>query len=168
MIHKAYFAGGCFWCISPAFRDLIGVTGVVSGYSGGQEKDPRYDDVKGQRTHHRETVQVSYEDGITDFPHLMAAFLENVDPFDGGGQFIDRGQSYTLAVYYTGEEERQEAERQIRALAETSGKEPQVAVEPFTAFYEAEEYHQDYDLKNPEAYKREIEESGRGRLKNGL
>ena len=88
-------------------------------------------------------------------------FLDSVDPFDGGGQYIDRGHSYTLAVYYVREEERNYAEKALSALEKESGKTPAVALEPFVSFYEAEEYHQDYDLKNPEAFRRELLESGR-------
>ena len=168
MARQAYFAGGCFWCISPVFRSLPGVKGVESGYSGGAEADPAYEDVKKQRTGHRETVRLDYDEAETSFGRLMEVFLKNVDPFDGGGQFIDRGRSYTLAVYYTCEEERAEARRQLDALAQETEKTPQVALEPFSAFYRAEEYHQDYDLKNPEAFQKEIEESGRGRRKNEL
>ena len=154
----AYFAGGCFWCITPAFRDKLGVRSVVAGFSGGCERDPSYEDVKRQLTGHRECVRVGY-DG--DFAALVDVFLSSVDPFDGGGQYIDRGRSYTLAIYYTSEDERAVAEEKIAALAVQSGKTPQIALEPFRAFYAAGDEHQDYDLKNPEAFERELRESGR-------
>ena len=161
MKRKAYFAGGCFWCIEPVFEALPGVFSAVSGYSGGEEAEPRYEEVKAQRTGHRETVCVEYDDERVSFGALLDAYLGSVDPFDGGGQFIDRGHSYTLAVYHTSEEERKAAEAKLAALERSAGKPPCVSVEPFRSFWRAEEYHQDYYLKNPEAFRRELEESGR-------
>ena len=167
MKKKAYFAGGCFWCIEPVFESLPGVLGAVSGYSGGVEENPAYEDVKAQRTGHRETVCVEYDDELISFDTLLEAYLGSVDPFDGGGQFIDRGRSYTLAVYCTDEEERLEAEAKLKELEQSSGKSVYVSVEPFQSFYPAEEYHQDYYLKNPEAFQKELEESGRTRRAEG-
>lgn len=156
----AYFAGGCFWCITPPFRDLPGVIDVTSGYCGGEETAPAYADVKAQRTGHRETVRVEYDPEQVTFSVLLDTLLANVDPFDGGGQFIDRGHSYTLAVYYeTPGEEAAARERLARLGAE--GRTSAVAVEPLRAFWPAEEYHQDYDLKNPEAFAEELRTSGR-------
>ena len=157
----AYFAAGCFWCIVPVFRNTPGVLACVSGYSGGAEESPRYEDVKNQKTGHRETVQVSYDERVTDWGTLFDLFLENVDPFDAEGQFIDRGRSYTLAVYYLEKAEKEYAEKALRDLEEKSGQKPAIAIEPFRSFFMAEEYHQDYDLKNPEAFQKELEESGR-------
>ena len=156
-----YFAGGCFWCITPTFREWPGVSNVVSGYSGGQEADPTYEDVKHQRTGHRETIRIDYDEKQVSFETLFEIFLGGVDPFDGGGQFIDRGHSYTLAVYYQNAAEQAIAEAGIRALAQETGKQVRIAVEPFHSFYSAEEEHQDYYRKNPEAFRRELEESGR-------
>ena len=158
---KAYFAGGCFWCITPIFHLYDGVGEVLSGYSGGDEEDPRYEDVKAQRTGHRETISVEYDPEQVSYDLLMDIYLANVDPFDEGGQFIDRGFSYTLAVYYTDEAEKTAADAKIKALEEESGRRVPIAVEPFKSFWKAEEYHQDYYLKNPEAFERELIESGR-------
>ena|GEM_PF-208753 len=158
---NAYFAGGCFWCITPVFAELPGVSRVLSGYSGGREVRPSYEDVKGRRTHHRETVRITYDPNETSFEQLLDVFLQNVDPFDAEGQFIDRGASYTLAVYYTSPAEKRAAERRLAALELSSGSAPAVSVEPFAAFYEAEEEHQDYYLKNPEAFAAEMDASGR-------
>ena len=168
MTKTAYLAGGCFWCITPAFRETEGVTSVVSGYSGGSEADPSYADVKAQRTGHRETIAVTYDPERVGFDALLALFLGSVDPFDDGGQFIDRGRSYTLAVYYTDEEQKAAAEAALSALRERSGREPCVSLEPFTAFWEAEEYHQDWDLKHPEAFEEELVSSGRKPLKETM
>ena len=160
-METAYFAGGCFWCISPTFRQLPGVFSVVSGYSGGEEEDPVYEDVKYQRTGHRETIRIDFDPDRTSFEELMDIFLSSVDPFDPDGQFIDRGFSYTLAIYYLSEAQKADAEAGIRKLEQESGKPVYIRVEPFRSFWLAEEYHQDYDLKNPEAFRKELIESGR-------
>ncbi len=163
-MNKSYFAGGCFWCIAPVFREMEGVASVVSGYCGGDEENPVYEDVKAQRTHHRETICVEYDPGLVAYRDLLTVFLESVDPFDGGGQFIDRGGSYTLALFCTDEAEQVIAEEMLAELAGEAGKQAAVSIEPYKRFWPAEEYHQDYDLKNPEAFARELEESGRGNI----
>ncbi|MCQ2427335.1 MAG: peptide-methionine (S)-S-oxide reductase MsrA [Clostridia bacterium] len=158
---NAYFAGGCFWCITPMFRNLPGVTGVVSGYSGGDTDSPTYTEVKSQTTGHRETVKITYDPEKTDYTALLELFISSVDPFDDGGQFIDRGFSYTLAVFYTDDAEKTAAENRLSALARDTGRVPAVSVLPFRNFFDAEEYHQDYDLKNPSEFAEELEKSGR-------
>ena len=157
----AYFAGGCFWCITPTFRELEGVCNVTSGYSGGPEENPAYEDVKHQRTGHRETIRIDYDPERVTYSELLEIFLNGVDPFDGGGQFIDRGHSYTLAVYYLTEEERATAENAVRALEKASGHTVFVSVEPFRSFYCAEEEHQDYYRKHPAEFRQELIDSGR-------
>lgn len=157
----AYFAGGCFWCITPPLRSVPGVLRVTSGYAGGDEADPDYEDVKYQRTGHRETIKIEYDPAVVKYDALVEAFLGAVDPFDGEGQFIDRGRSYTLAIYYTDTGERDIAQKALSAISARSGKEVFVALEPHKTFYKATEEHQDYDLKNPEAFQRELVESGR-------
>ena len=160
-MEKAYFAAGCFWCITPAFRDTKGVSRVVSGYSGGTEVDPAYEDVKLQKTGHREAICIEYNPETVTYRQLFDIFLSGVDPYDAGGQFIDRGHSYTLAVYYLSSEQKQIAEDSIRQLEADSGQQVFISLEPFRNFYTAEEYHQNYDLKNPEAFEKELVESGR-------
>ena len=160
----AYFAGGCFWCITPTFQEMEGVDTVTSGYSGGTEVNPTYTDVKFQRTSHRETIRVEYNPVIISYPQLLDIFLCGVDPFDAGGQYIDRGHSYTLAVYYQTQEERMIAESAIEKLQKDSGQTVYVSLEPFTAFYTAEEEHQDYYLKHPEEFRQELIDSGRMKL----
>ena len=157
----AYFAGGCFWCITPAFDMTPGVRKVVSGYSGGVEDSPTYEDVKYQRTGHRETIRIDFNPEKVDFDTLLEIFLNNVDPFDDGGQFIDRGHSYTLAIYYQNEAQQAAAKAALTALEASTGRNPAIALEPFTGFWPAEEYHQDYYKKNPEAFRKELIESGR-------
>ena len=158
---SAYFAGGCFWCITPTFRELEGVDNVISGYSGGNEENPTYEDVKYQRTGHRETICIDYDPETVSYTELLGIFLNGVDPFDDGGQFIDRGHSYTLAVYYLEESEKAIAEAAIQALAEQSGQTVYISVEPYRNFYPAEEYHQDYYRKHPEEFRQELIDSGR-------
>ena len=157
----AYFAGGCFWCIASFIESLDGVIQVISGYCGGKEVNPTYESVKEGLTGHRERIKVVYEEDKISYQELLKVFLESVDPFDEGGQFIDRGHSYTLAIYYNDLDEYTEAIRQIKTIEEESGKKVFIAIEKFDVFYEAEEYHQNYHLKNPEAFQEEMEKSGR-------
>ena len=161
MNETAYFAGGCFWCITPTFKEMNGVSSVVSGYSGGEEIDPTYEDVKYQRTSHRETIRIDYDPAKVSFRELFNIFLVGVDPFDAGGQFIDRGFSYTLAVYYLSQAQKEAAQTRLRLLEETSGQPVYIKVEPFKSFYKAEEFHQDYYLKHPEEFRQELIDSGR-------
>lgn len=160
-METAYFAGGCFWCITPTFKQMEGVENVVSGYSGGEEENPAYEDVKYQRTGHRETIQIDYDPEKVDFAALMDVFLGSVDPFDPDGQFIDRGFSYTLAVYYLSEGQRTAAMAKLKKLEQESGKPVYIRLEPFRSFWRAEEYHQDYYLKHPEEFQQELISSGR-------
>lgn len=160
-MNTAYFAGGCFWCITPTFKEMDGVLDVVSGYSGGEEVNPSYQDVKTQKTGHRETIRVDFEAEKVTFAQLMDVFLGGVDPFDDGGQFIDRGHSYTLAVYWMDEAQRFAAECAITQLETAAGRKAYISVEPFKSFYPAEEEHQDYYLKHPEEFRQELIDSGR-------
>lgn len=162
----AYFAGGCFWCITPAFREMDGVLDVSSSYSGGDEENPSYLDVKHQRTGHRETVRVDYDPDEVSFDALCRVFLRSVDPFDGGGQFIDRGHSYTLAVYYRSEEQHQVASSAIRELEATAGRPVHISLEPFKSYFKAEEEHQDYYRKHPREFEQELIDSGRKQKQN--
>ena len=158
---NAYFAGGCFWCIAAVFDALNGVAGVVSGFSGGSEPSPEYEDVKAQKTGHRETVKIIYDETAVDYEKLISTLLANVDPHDPDGQFIDRGRSYSLAVYYETPQEKEIAERLVGSLERETGKAVYVAIEPFSAFYAAEEYHQDYHKKHPSEFREELIVSGR-------
>ena len=137
---------------------------MTSGYSGGKEENPVYADVKYQRTGHRETIRIVYDPEKRTYQELMDVFLAGVDPFDGEGQFIDRGHSYTLAVYYETQEERAIAEAAIQRLEAESGQKVYVSLEAFMAFYAAEEEHQDYYKKHPEEFRQELIDSGRLKL----
>lgn len=163
-METAYFAGGCFWCITPTFKEMPGVLDVISGYSGGEEVNPTYMDVKKQKTRHRETIRIDYDPAKVTFEELLNIFLSSVDPFDPDGQFIDRGHSYTLAVYYCSDAQQQAAEAAVRVLADESGQDVFVSIEPFTAFYRAEEEHQDYYLKHPAEFEQELIDSGRKKI----
>ena len=160
MLKNAYFAGGCFWCVTPIYK-MYGVEEVVCGYSGGDEPDPVYEDVKAQKTGHRETIMLSYDPEKVTYDLLLEIYFANIDPFDGDGQFIDRGFSYTTAIFYSDNEEKKLAESHIANVEAENGKKVQVVLLPFKSFYRAEEYHQDYYLKNPEAFEKELIESGR-------
>lgn len=157
---EAYFAGGCFWCVTPIYK-MYGVDEVICGYAGGDEKDPTYEQVKHQETGHRETIKLVYDPEKVSYDKLLNIYFANVDPFDAEGQFIDKGFSYTLAIFYMSDDEKKTALKKIAKIEQESGKKVQVEVLPFKNFYEAEEYHQDYYLKNPEAFEKELIESGR-------
>lgn len=156
----AYFAGGCFWCITPIFK-MYGAEKIVCGYAGGDEINPTYEQVKKQQTGHRETIAVYYDDNKLDYKTLLEIYFKNIDPFDEGGQFIDRGFSYTLAIYTNNKKERDLALNYIDNLEKETNKKVYVSIEDYKNFYEAEEYHQDYYLKNPDAFEKELIESGR-------
>ena len=156
-----YFAGGCFWCIESVFSSISGVADVVSGYSGGSEVNPTYKEVKMQLTSHRETIKITYDEKVISFRDLVKIFLENVDPFDDCGQFIDRGFSYTLAIFYQGQEEYDVSCELIKKLEEESNKKVYISLLEFSCFYLAEEEHQDYYLKNKDAFEEELVKSGR-------
>lgn len=159
-MREAYFAGGCFWCVTPIYK-MYGVDKVICGYAGGDEVNPTYEDVKHQKTGHRETIKLVYDPAKVSYDKLLDIYLANVDPFDGEGQFIDKGFSYTLAVFYQTDDEKETALSKIAETELRSGRKAQIAVLPYKNFYEAEEYHQDYYLKNPEAFEKELIESGR-------
>ena len=157
---EAFFAGGCFWCVTPIYK-MYGVEKVICGYAGGDEVDPTYEQVKHQETGHRETIKLVYDPAKVGYEKLLDIFFANVDPFDPDGQFIDKGFSYTLAIFYCTEEEKALAEEKISAVEAEAGRKACVALLPYKNFYEAEEYHQDYYLKNPETFEKELIESGR-------
>ncbi len=153
-LKKATFAGGCFWCMQPAFRELKGVVSVISGYAGGTKPNPTYEEVSTGTTGHRESVQVTYDPDRISYDELLGVFWRQIDPTDPEGQFADKGSQYRTAIFYHDEEQKQHAEASKQRL-ETSGRfEKPVATEilPFTTFYPAEDYHQDFDKKQPGRY----------------
>lgn len=146
----ATFGGGCFWCMEPPFDKLEGVLKTESGYSGGHVKNPTYKQVVRGNTGHVEVVQVSYDPNVISYDELLAVFWRNVDPFDDGGQFCDRGYSYRPVVFAHDEAQTTAAKLSKSALNLKGNKTP---VEAFKNFYSAEKYHQDYYQKNPVRYK---------------
>lgn len=162
-LEKATFAGGCFWCMTPPFEKLDGVKEVISGYTGGHTINPTYDDVTSETTGHLESVEVIYDPSKITYEKLLDVFWHQINPTDAGGQFVDRGPSYTTAIFYHNEEQKKLAEKSKRRL-ELSGRfdKPIVtAIRPAMPFYPAEEYHQDYWKKNHVRYKFYRYNSGR-------
>lgn len=159
----AYFAGGCFWCTESDFEKLGGVTDVISGYIGGDTKNPSYVQVSGGGSGHREAVKVTYNPNEVSYRRLVLDLLKHTDPTDGGGSFYDRGYQYTSAVYYQTEEEKSIAEAVIRDVDALGVFEKPVvtSVEPVGTFWIAEDYHQDYYKKNPRQYQYYRKGSGR-------
>lgn len=159
----ATFAGGCFWCSESAYQEQEGVYEVISGYSGGTKENPTYEEVSRQATDHVEAVQVYYNPEIISYEELLTIYWQHIDPTDGSGQFADKGTQYLTHIFYNNEEERVAAEKSKKDLEE-SGKfsEPIVVqITEFTSFYPAEEYHQDYYLKQSTRYKTYARGSGR-------
>lgn len=151
---KAIFAGGCFWCMEPPFEKLAGVVAVISGYTGGSKINPTYQEVSAGMTGHTEAIEVVYDPKLVDYNTLLDIFWANIDPTDGGGQFVDRGQQYRSAIFYLDDEQRQLAESS-KAKLTASGlfKEPIVTeISAAGPFYPAEDYHQDYYKTNPLRY----------------
>lgn len=160
---KATFAGGCFWCIEVPFEGLDGVTEVLSGYTGGPEKDPTYRQVSSGRTGHLEAVQVTYDPAKVGYQQLLDVYWRQFDPTDAKGSFVDRGHQYTSGIYVHDAEQRRLAEASKAALA-ASGRFADPIVTPIReaeTFYPAEEYHQDFYKKDPQHYKRYRAGSGR-------
>jgi len=149
----AVFAGGCFWCMEPPYDALPGVVATTSGYSGGQNVNPTYEQVSAGDTGHIEVVQITYDPKQVSYEKLLEVFWRNVDPLDKGGQFCDRGSTYQSAIFYQNEEQKQIAEQSKAAVEKKLGKTVVTAIRPATTFYAAEDYHQDYYKKNPLRYK---------------
>jgi len=159
----AIFAGGCFWCMEPPFEKLDGVSAVVSGYSGGPEKNPTYQQVSAGATGHLEVVQVTYDPAEISYAELLEVFWRQIDPTDAGGQFADRGSQYKTAIFYGNEEEKRLAKASRDNLAASGKFDEPIATKilPAGPFYPAEDYHQDFYKKNPEHYNRYRVGSGR-------
>lgn len=159
----ATFAGGCFWCVEAGFEALPGVAEAVSGYTGGSEMNPSYEEVSGGRTGHTEAVQVYYDPGVITYEGLLQGFWRMMDPTDANGQFVDRGAQYRPGIFYHTPEQQALAEAAKQALIEEDRYEKPVIIEiePFQVFYDAEEYHQNYHTENPIRYKFYTHNSGR-------
>lgn len=147
---RAYLAGGCFWGMEDLFRALPGVVKTEVGYTGGKNENPTYDFHPG----HAEALEITYNDQKTNFSALLDFFFRVHDPTTLNQQGNDRGTSYRSAIFYQNEEERKQAEEFIKLVNESGRwKEPVVtSLEPFERFWKAEDYHQDYLVKNPGGY----------------
>jgi len=161
---SATFAGGCFWCMEPPFEKLPGVTEVVSGYTGGPEKNPTYRQVSYGETGHRESVQVTFDPGTISYQELLDVYWRQIDPTDPNGQFADQGAQYRTAIFYHSEEQKRLAEASREALARSGRFDAPIVTEilPAGPFYPAEDYHQNYYKTNPTHYEQYREGSGRG------
>lgn len=166
----ATFAGGCFWCMEHPFDELVGVYKTISGYAGGIIENPSYKQVASGSTTHVEAVQVSYDPKQISYEKLVDVFWRNVDPTDSGGQFVDRGQQYRPAIYYHDEEQARAIEVSKNKLLSLNKFTKKIAVEisKFSTFYPAEEYHQDYYIKNPLRYGYYRNGSGRDQFLNKI
>lgn len=167
-IRKATFAGGCFWCTEADFEKLPGVVKVLSGYSGGNKENPKYEEVSSGGTGHVEAIQVYYDPSKLSYDELLDFFWRHIDPTDPGGQFVDRGPQYRSAIFYHDEEQKQLAEKSREAL-DRSGKfsKPVVTeIIKLAKFYVADEYHQDYHKKHPLQYSYYRHGSGRDQFLN--
>jgi peptide-methionine (S)-S-oxide reductase len=162
-IEKATFAGGCFWCMVSPFDRIDGVLSVTSGYTGGVKEDPSYEEVCSGATGHTESVEIVFDPTRVSYRSLLDIFWRNIDPTNSEGQFADRGSHYRPAIFYHGDEQRKTAE-DSRARLDGSGRFRRpvtVEISPASRFYPAEEYHQDFHVKNPDHYQRYRAGSGR-------
>ena len=152
---KATFAGGCFWCVEEAFDKAPGVITTLSGYMGGQTRNPTYEQVSAGRTGHAEVVQVEYDPAKVSYEKLLEVFWRNIDSTQRDGQFCDHGSQYRSAIFYHDEAQRKLAEASKVALAKSKPFKGEIVTEITKAseFYPAEAYHQDYYQKNPARYK---------------
>ena len=161
---KAYFAGGCFWCVEESFEKLKGVEEVISGYSGGITKNPTYKEVTYGNTGHFEVVEIIYDKKIISFKELLENFWVNIDPFDAYGQFCDKGYSYRSVAFYQNDEEKKLIEKDIKDLQNKFNKKVVTYIRNFEKFYKAEEYHQDFYKIKLERYLRYKKACGREEL----
>jgi len=152
---KATFAGGCFWCMEHPFDQIPGVVSVTSGYTGGQKKNPTYEEVSAGGTGHAESVQIVYDPAKVTYGKLLEVFWHNIDPTAKDRQFCDSGHQYRSAIFYHNEEQRRLALKSKEMLEKNKPFKGPIVTEiaPATEFYPAEEYHQHYYKKNPLRYR---------------
>ncbi len=152
---KAFFAGGCFWCMEEVFEKVPGVTAVTSGYMGGRVENPSYEDVSRGGTGHAEAVEVLYDPAKVSYAMLLETFWHNVDPVTPNAQFCDHGSQYRSAIFYQTDEQKRLAEDSKRTLDQSKRFIQPIVTELVMAsdFYPAEDYHQDFYKKNPIRYK---------------
>ena len=159
----AIFAGGCFWCIQPAFDKAKGVIKTVVGYCGGTEPSPTYELVSSEKTGYRESIEVTYDPAKISYDQLLDIYWRQIDPTQADGQFTDIGPSYRAAVFYSNDEEKKLAQTSKEKLARSGKLDKPIVTEilPAMKFYPAEAYHQKYYQQNPEHFEVFEKESGR-------
>lgn len=162
-VGMATFAGGCFWCIEAALQETPGVIKAISGYAGGTEEEATYKKVYTGETGHKEAVQIQYDPSDVDYRTLVETFFQQIDPNDDGGQFSDRGNQYRTAIFYHDEEQKEIATELIQELEDSQKFDQPIVTEilPYTTFFPAEEYHQDFYKKSSDYYEEYKEGSGR-------
>ena len=156
-IDKAYFAGGCFWCVEESFEKLNGVEEVISGYSGGKTENPTYKEVTYGNSGHFEVVEIIYDKEVISYKELLKNFWINIDPFDAYGQFCDKGYSYRSVAFYQNQNEKKMIEEDIKNLEKKFNKKVVTYLREFKKFYKAESRHQNYYkvyLQNYLSYKK--------------
>ncbi|MDC3082185.1 peptide-methionine (S)-S-oxide reductase MsrA [Candidatus Pelagibacter sp.] len=141
---KAYFAGGCFWCMEESFENILGVSKVISGYSGGTTENPTYKEVTYGNTGHFEVIEVIYIPEVVSYEKLLEEFWVNIDPFDAVGQFCDKGYSYRSVAFYQNDKQKNLIENSIKEIEKKFNKKVVTYVRKFDKFYIAEAIHQDY------------------------
>ena len=147
-LEKAYFAGGCFWCMEESFEKVEGVIDVISGYSGGKTNNPTYREVTYGDSGHFETVEVIFDHSKTDYETLLKVFWVNIDPFDALGQFCDKGFSYRSVAFYQNENQKKLIDNSILSIEKKFNQEVVTYVKEFKKFYKAEDNHQNYYNEN--------------------
>ena len=159
----AVFAGGCFWCIQPAFDKAKGVIKTVVGYCGGAEPNPTYELVSSEKTGYRESIQITYDPAKISYDQLLDIYWRQIDPTQSDGQFTDIGPSYRAAIFYSSDDEKRVAETSKEKLARSGKFNKPIVTEilPAMKFYPAEAYHQKYYQQNPEHFEAFEEGSGR-------
>jgi peptide-methionine (S)-S-oxide reductase len=163
----AIFAGGCFWCMEAPFDDVKGVISTTSGYTGGTKKNPTYHEVGSGTTGHCESMQVEFDPAKVTYETLLQVYWHNIDPTQSDGQFCDHGNQYRAEIFYHDEAQRVAAEASRKEMEKKFGV-VAVKVTPASTFYPAEDYHQDFYLKDPEQYHSYRELCGRDRRLHDL
>ena len=163
-LKTAVFAGGCFWCIQPAFDKAPGVIQTIVGYCGGTEPNPTYELVGSEKTAYRESLQITYDPGKITYGQLLDIYWRQIDPTQSDGQFTDVGPSYRAAIFVANDDEKKIAEQSKATLAKSGKFHRSIVTEilPAMKFWPAEDYHQQYYRKNPEHF--EAFEYGSGRV----
>lgn len=165
-LDTATVAGGCFWCVEASFDEVPGVAAAISGYAGGTQKNPTYSQVSSGGTGYAESVQIIYDPSLISYSELLDIFWKSIDPTDPGGSFYDRGSQYRSAIFYHNKEQEELAEMSKKEVESLKVFDKPIVTEivPFTGFYKAEDYHQNFWKTHPERYHEYRNGSGRDRF----